>query len=198
MKTVLLLAILTISSSAFASDEVSRIQERGSQRVLTYSRDNNNLIFALDNGYNIKEIKRLNVNIINNVLEILGDADVYHLNIFYSLGVAAIGSYDWCFTDQRFNNNFESDFVRWLTGMRAPAFFSLATPITFPLCVTLPGIPLILGAILIPVDGLIEFGDRLLDPDAVAARKFSKLLRGKNKKASRRVFESLIRQIKKL
>jgi hypothetical protein len=57
---------------------------------------------------------------------------------------------------------------------------------------------LILGVPGVPVDAIITGTDRVVDKDAIAARRFSDLINGKSKKASKKVFSSLIKQIQKL
>jgi hypothetical protein len=69
---------------------------------------------------------------------------------------------------------------------------------TMALCATAPGVPFLVGVIAAPIEGIIGLGDRIFDADTVAARKFSALLRGHTKKASPKVFSSLVRQITKL
>jgi hypothetical protein len=66
------------------------------------------------------------------------------------------------------------------------------------LCAVGPGVPFILGVLAAPIDGMITVGDALLDSEIIAARKYSKLLRGKDSKASPKVFNDLVEKISAL
>lgn len=189
------LSLFTLNT--FAATEIASVSERNSNRSLSYSRKDNELIFTLVNGTQEKEIKRLTFNATTASLQIAGDQDVYTFDFLENMTRTSGKAYKWCWTKAYKDRAFGESI--WLTP--ATSGYSIlvfgAIP-TMALCATAPGVPFILGILAAPVDGLISLGDRIFDADTVAARRFSKLLRGKNRKASRAVFSSLVQQISEL
>jgi hypothetical protein len=178
---------------SFASQEIGNIKERGSSRSLIYSIDGDVMRFSLE-LYGVKRvIKELVIDVQEDEVELSGGKNIYHFEILKGLALTTGSAYKWCFTplDPLRNDH-------WLRGCGRPAFYPPLPPVTFALCTTLPAVPVLAGLILSPLDGTITFLNKAFNKKVIAARKFSKLLRGKNTKASRRVFKSLLKQIREL
>ncbi len=194
MKRILTLALLSLFTvSTFASTEIANIKERNSNRSLKYSQEGDQLIFTLVNGVQEKEIKRLTVNATSASLSIAGDKDVYNFEFLKTMTEASGKSYKWCWTAE-----FDVDPLTLVPAISGLPFLLVGMIPTVALCATAPGVPFLVGVIAAPIDGVISLGDRIFDADAIAARKFSALLRGNSKKASTKVFRSLVRQISEL
>ncbi len=189
-----LLALGSISSFAMQSS----ISEKGTNRKLIYSQVENEIVLKLSDSNGLKELKRLRISNSDDEVSLIGDIDTYSFQVFKASKDITSAGYDWCFTNKINMYELEDPMERWFAAQAEPAFASILTPASLPLCATLPAVPVIAGALLFPIDALITLGDKLFDVDAIAARKFSKLVRGKNKKASKKVFRSIIQQIKKL
>lgn len=192
-KLIMISMLLSISLPIFASTKIAVIKERSSSRSLIYSIDGDQLIFKLLNEGKEEEIKRLSLSNDSQSVQLRGDQNIYQFEIFKSMKEASKKSYDWCWKP---NPKMPYD----MPTVAGVAIMSLGTALVpmAALCASLPGTPYILGLLLAPIDGIISLGDRLFDKDAIAARKFKSLLKAKNKKASKKVFNSLIEQLKKL
>jgi hypothetical protein len=189
MKRIIALTLFNLFViNGFASTEIAKVVEKNSTRSLIYSQEGNQLVFTLANGTLVNEIKRLTFDATSTSLRIEGDNDVYNFDFFKSMTRASGKAYKWCWAQD----------LELVPAMYGLPFFLVGAIPTMSLCAVGPGVPFILGVIAAPIDGVISLGDRIFDADTIAARKFSALLRGNNKKASPKVFSSLVRQISKL
>jgi hypothetical protein len=194
----LLIGLLALSSiSAFAAtNEISRVSERNSNRELVYSQNETTLIFSLKQNGIEREIKRLDFDINNNELTINGDSNRYQFNFLKKMTRASGKAYKWCWTDSSVHQEGGGSL---LVPATSGAFIAIVGAIpTMALCAVGPGVPFILGVLAAPIDGMITAGDALLDSEVIAARKFSKLLRAKGSKASPKVFNDLVKKISDL
>ena len=179
--------ILAFSAQSFAFTEIASIKERNSQRVLLYGHDENSLVFKIKTGDLEQTIKKLDIERTESGLISLRSRNAnYHFEMIQGLTEASRKAYRWCYD---FDNGVHQ------LGLIALGAGAL---VTLSLCAILPGTPFLLGVALLPVDGAITLADKTLDPDYIAAQKFQKLISGKNKKASPKVFRSLVDQIKRL
>lgn len=196
MKTFLVLSILCcFSLSAFSATELARIEERTSPRTLIYAKDGDHLLFSVSDGIEVKEIKRLTYHSTSDSVQISGDQDVYHFEFLKTMTNATASAYDWCWSPHPSANQPSIDYMPALSGTN---FAMIGVIGSLTLCATVPGVPFLVGVIAAPVDGVLTLGDRLLDRESIAARKFAALLRGETSIASHRVFKTLIQKISEL
>lgn len=200
MKKLVVGIVALLSLSAFAQNgtkKIAQIKERGTDRTLVYTQDGKNLIFTVKDGSFSEDIKTLKYQISAKTLELAGDNDTYKFEFLSKMKNASSDAYHWCWTVKNPSRGEFPDFTYAPAGYGA-ILFGVGLVVTVPLCAVVPGVPFILGAILSPIDGVITVADNLFDADAVAARKFSRLLKGKNKTASKDVFNSIVHQISAL
>jgi hypothetical protein len=198
MKNIFCAIFLMFSVTVFAQTQFAQISERGSSRTLTYFQENNDLVFIFKDGQLEKEIKRLHFESTSNTLRIEGDQDVYNFELLRNMTEASGSAYQWCWKNKGQSSDGYADFDHTINAAKGFWFLLFPGLATVSLCAVGPAVPFIVGVLAAPIDGAITLSDRIVDPDAIAVRKFSKLLRGKNKKASKLVFESLINQISEL
>ena len=203
MKKILTGFMLLISMVSFAQTQFAEIIEKGSNRKITYmqDQDSNQLIFTLHVG-EVKEVLNklkysFEYSADENTLELAGDQNVYSFNFFKRMKDVA---------EKMYYGNCEY-YLGLIAG--GTTFGGLIGMVAMNTWLGLPiaggaavlacgGAPIALGVLGLPIEAVIGVGDKILDKDARAARKFSKLVRGKSNKASTKVFKSLIEQIKKL
>jgi hypothetical protein len=199
MKKILTGFMLLISMVSFAQTQVAEIIEKGSNRKITYmqDQDSNQLIFTLHEGEVTEVLKKLKYSADGNTLELAGDQNVYSFNFFKRMKDVA---------EKMYYNNCEyylGLIASGTTSVGMIAMVAMNTGLGFPIAggtavLACGGAPIALGVLGLPIEAVIGVGDKILDKDARAARKFSKLVSGKGNEASTKVFISLIEQIKKL
>ena len=155
------------------------------------------MIFTLNDGNTAQIIKRLTIKESQNSLDIVGDNDVYTFDYVQKAFKATFKAYSWCWTSQGLST-------------KPPAYwgllaFGVGVIPSLVLCATAPSVPLIFEVLGAPVDGVISLGHhsvnvtkKLSSKKVKAANKLRKLVRGKDKKASKKVFESILKQVKAL
>ncbi len=186
MKYLLIGMFMLGNFSAFAFEKVGTIRENGSDRKIELYKENNNLKFTLSDNSQSTILNVLSIKLESDTREITVETDknnFYTFNIMKKMNEASGATTEFC----------------WEGDEPAAEMGSILAPVTtIPLCVVSHTAPYILGAILFPVDSALTVADRFFDPEVVAARKFKKLLNGKDMEASSNVFKSLIRQVKSL
>jgi hypothetical protein len=211
MKKLIALLFLSISIPSFAGDEVSTMLVKNSNQYLVYSRDQSQHIFTLKNKLNDQyenEVARIDLNFDGEELKIDTSKDRYNFKIFKSLKNASKKAYNWCWDGDLLN-------VRpalAVSTIGVVSFFVTGTLFTTPLlpifaaaavsgpvlCGAVPGLPFITGIALAPVDAAITTVDRITNKKMVAARKFQKLLKGKTVTVTKKVFETVIKELSKI
>lgn len=189
MKKIILFTLLTLFTIPLVSASLGTIKERNSIRSLTYQLDGEDLVFKVTNMGVTKELKRLELDVSGNLLTLAGDNDVYTFEFLKKMSSATRNSYEWCWEIP------SNDMRRAALGVYIFGFGALGS---VTLCAVTPAVPFLLGVLVSPFDGLISIGDRVFDVDAIAARKFNRMLKGKNPRVSTKVFNSLVSQISNL
>ena len=191
MKKLVWFALLTLFTIPLVSASLGTIKERNSIRSLTYQLDGEDLVFKVTNMGVTKELKRLELDVSGNLLTLAGDNDVYTFEFLKKMSSATRNSYEWCWFENPQLDNIAPAYL----GVVVLGVGALGS---MTLCAVTPGVPFLLGVLVSPFDGLISIGDRVFDVDAIAARKFNRMLKGENPRVSTKVFNSLVNQISNL
>lgn len=190
MKNFLFSLLVLSSVSVFGQTEIGRLKERGGNQELIHLRTSDSIIFKLKIHGHEEEIKVLDIVKSRNNLTVHGNR-VYNFELTRSLFKASGNAYKWCWSS-------ETDLAQAGDGLSAATSSGPLVIVVGPLCATVPAVPALLGAIVSPIDGVFTVANRVLDRETIVARKFAKLLSGKNGKASTKVFNNLVSEIEKL
>ncbi len=190
--------VLSEKESSAANDGIrgyrgvflARVKEKHSHRSIIYSATDTDIVISLFSRGVVQELKSLPISTSESTITLKGTKDKYSFNILKGLVGATADAYDWCFT--------ENDGINMAPALIGAYAFFFGAVATIPLCAILPVVPTIAGGLLTPIDAVITVGNKEFSRNEIAKRKFSKLMREKDIKANRHVFESMIAQIKAL
>ena len=181
------------SPSVILSQTVARVRDRNSEREIITTLKDGVISFYLAQGGQFALLKQTKLRNSGKLVKIEGKLNQYRVRdaLFHSSAVA----YRWCW-DVDFSMP-NSDFGL-PPGAWGLTLVFVGLPITAIPCGILPGIPFVAGVAAAPIELGAHLIDQGLNPDAIAARKFKRLVRGRTVRASSAVFDSLLRQIENL
>ncbi len=168
--------------------ETARIKERGTNREIIFSQNKTSMKFTLKQGASLEELAKINFKINDEKLILEGAKTRYRFKLYKNLSGAAGNMLKMCWTKADPGDQFPFA----LMGLHA---FFIGVGLTLPICVIMPSAPYIAAIVTFPVDAAITASHSVLNPKVIAARKFSKMIRGKSSKASKKTFRILVKEI---
>jgi hypothetical protein len=184
---------LGVSPSVILSQTVARVIDRSSDREILTTLKDGVISFYLSQAGQLALLKQTKLMNSGKILKIEGKINKYRVRdaLFHSSKVA----YSWCWDSTTPYHKMD---VGLPPGAWGAFLIYIGTPITAIPCGVLPGVPFVAGVVATPIEFGAHLMDQGLNSDAVAARKFKRLVRGRTVRASSAVFDSLLRQIEKL
>ena len=160
---------------------VATISNRKSQQFIQIMRKGDVLEVYLSEHGQYDLIKSVSVDITSLNLDIRGERKA---SFYQQMNQHSRSAYRWCF-----------DLEDIAIG-ETPAFFLfLFTPLSLPLCSTLPAAPWLIGVLGLPFDGVAQALRPLIGTKDVLNRKFKKALLGKSVTLSNKYFVKLVNLI---
>ena len=174
---------------------IGHIRERNSDRELIYTRSDSSITFTLKQGESEQELKKLDLALAGTDLALSVDGEHYRFEFLHEMKNASGKAYEWCWVSGEVPIALGGDPLEVVPAISGLIPFA---PISLALCAVVPGVPYLVGVLAAPIDGAITAEHALFDSDVVAARKFSKLMRGQDTQASPKVFAELLKKISEL
>jgi len=216
--TMALVAGLILSSlTSYAQVDVGSISERGTDRKIVIQQDDKaqEVIYTLKQGATNTELNRISFSKENKELELKGKNNNYNFKLLKT-GFKHSGKYyDRCWAKNPGEGSLAGNVLLYSTavggglGLAALAgggalsltVLGVGVGTGLTICGVLPAMPALISIATLPADLVITLGDKVegvFNKKEIAARKFSKAMAGKDKKASKRVFAELISGIENL
>lgn len=191
-----LLKDVTQATNGIAGGIVSIATNKRTKSSIIYARDNETLNFYIAEQGETKLLKSISVKTTATEIE-LSTTRAYRFRFLNAMKNGSANAYNWCWTES-LNGNDQRQ-VGDINIAAMPATLGIIlTPVTAPLCAILPGTPFLVGLLVAPIEAIGSTVKSLIGPEAIASRKFNKLVRGKYIKVSDKAFNLMIKKITEL
>ena len=147
-----LMALSSLTAYANEGSLVAKIENRKTNAEVRYYRNNNQVVLTHFEQGAETTLKTIEIKLSSNEIKIDGDNSTV-FPILRATTSATEDAYEWCFTPQEPVQRQPYDYYASPAGgfYKGPLIL-----ITTPLCAVLPVIPSLVGAAMLPVDGVIS------------------------------------------